>query len=261
MSVKALSAVFEESQARGAAFTVLLAMADWANHIGRCYPSYGQIASKARVSRATAIAAIQELIDLGEIERVEGGQEPTPTDDEDEDAPRNVRSQWRNLYRIRLVKPKRQVVQPGDHLSPPQVVQSSDHLSRSKKSEVVQSASAGSPIHAAQVVQSTDLHIRIRPSGRPSGRPSEERQAVAAPPPPDKPTTEKPDPHGGNFRVIEKLAHQTLDQLGDDADDLDVIEAVKQACADFHIPNVYSGTVLAAIDSARWQRQHRSREG
>ncbi len=154
MSVKALSAVFDDSAATDAAFTVLLALADWADHTGRCYPSYGQIAAKARVSRMTAIRAIEDLIRLGEVTRVIHGKAPTP---DDEEAPETIRAQHRNLYQILLVKAKPQVVTAGDHQVAPQVVTP---------------ATAGSHTAPAQVVTSGDLHRRIRPSGRPSGEPS-----------------------------------------------------------------------------------------
>jgi len=189
VSVKALSAAFDDSRAKGSAFTVLLAMADWADHNGRCYPSYGQIATKARVSRATAIQAVNELLGLRELERVERGHAPSG---HDEEAPANVRSQWRNEYLITLVRPRTKVVQKTDHLGDPpaagqvvessdhHVVQASDHLPTADPSQVVQSASAGSPIGTAQVVQSADSCLCTQPSGRPSGRPSAAAAAAAA---------------------------------------------------------------------------------
>lgn len=182
MSVKALSAVFEDSRAEGAAFTVLLAMADWADHNGRCYPSYRQIAKKARVSRASVATAITKLIELDELERVTRGH--TPTRGEDDEAPLSVERQWRNTYRILLVKSKRQgspasgppssgeVVQPGDHS------ESSDGHTGSPVG-----TPPGSPIDGGEVVQNTDAHIRNSPSEDPSGDPSEEQSASAAPPP------------------------------------------------------------------------------
>lgn len=252
MSVKALSAAFEDSRARDSAFVVLLAMADWADQNGRCYPSYRQIASKARVSRATAIAAVRELVALGELERVEHGQTPLIEDDE---APQKVRAQWRNLYRIALLKPRGQVVQPSDHVSPPspptQVVDLLDHLRELTDSQVVQPASAGGLTDTSQVVQPTSLHIRIRPSGRPSGRPSEELQAGAAPRAPEKITTENP---AENIGVITKIAHEVFDLIG--ASHEDVPESIKSFCASRRI--AYDSTVVrAAIESAIWQRRRK----
>lgn len=194
MSVKALNAVFEHTRATGAAWQVLVVMADWSDHNGWCYPSYSQISKKARISRAMVPLAIETLIELGELQRQTSAHHPAPQDDDD---PIKVRSQRRNLYRILLVKPLRQATQSLDHLPGAdaargvgqdvgkQVVKPSDHQSDAQvgqpsgdptpgqdDSQVVQLTGAGSPTHAVQVVQSADAHIRNSPSGDPSGRPS-----------------------------------------------------------------------------------------
>jgi hypothetical protein len=181
MSVKALSAVFEDSQATGKAFTALLAMADWADHNGWCHPSYSQIAVKARMSRAKAIEAVQELIALGEIERRAKGHAPSDSDHDDD--PASIRSQYRNEYRILLIKPKK-VVQSDDHLRSAEVGQPLDHID---PPQVVQSHGGGSPDSGAKVVQNHRSHIRIRPSDlttvrsvRPSGVPGGVLPSAAA---------------------------------------------------------------------------------
>lgn len=187
MSVKALSAVFEESRAANSAFVVLLAMADWADHNGRCWPSLMQIARKARVSRATAAVAINELIGLGELEKVRGGHAPDRDDDE---APASVRAQRRNAYRITLVKGKPagggldsgraggpDSGRPGNRAVSPQVVQDLDHH---RDPQVVQSSAAGSPDHEAEVVQNADPHIRKNRQEEPSEEPSATTAAAAA---------------------------------------------------------------------------------
>lgn len=255
MSVKALSAVFEESRARDSAFVVLLAMADWADHNGRCYPSYAQIATKARVSRATVIAAIGALVDLGELERVPHGQAPG----DDDEAPAKVRSQWRNLYRIALLKPKAQVVQPLDHLETAanvdEVEQSLDYLNDDPIAQVVspldhltgRSLALGSPTDTAQVVQPAD---RIKGIDR-----QVDRQDLKAGAPPLAPLPENPD---DNLGVITKIAHEAIDLLGQKADLGDLAEAVKARCAKLQIIHWPGDVVRRAIDSARWQRTHRS---
>lgn len=194
MSVKALSAVFDRTQATGAAWQVLVALADWADHYGYCYPSYTQIATKARLSRSMVPQALRQLIELGELEQSRRGHGPGDASDGD---PVNVRCQYRNLYRILLVKSKvvqpvdylpktspnpeqktplkHEVVQPVDHL----LVSSVDHLSGRPNPEVVHSTAPGSPIDGVEVVQSARSHIRNKPSGRPSVDPS--GTAAAAP--------------------------------------------------------------------------------
>lgn len=73
MSVAVSSWVWEHSQARGNARLVLLAIADCADDTGaNAYPSLNTIADKAKVSRRTAIRAIEELVGMGELERHHG---------------------------------------------------------------------------------------------------------------------------------------------------------------------------------------------
>lgn len=260
MSVKALDAVFDRSQATGAAFTVLIAMADWADHQGRCYPSFAQIARKARVSRQTVASAIRELIALGELERVTRGHAPTSADEDDD--PQTVRSQWRNVYRILLMR-RKQVVQPLDHPATAEVVQPVDHQVvqpvdhpddfSTDHPQVVQPvdylANAGSQIDASQVVKSTHAHIR----NEPSVEPSEELKAGAPPRPPQ----EIPETPDDNVGVITKLVHETLDFLGDGVADDFLREAVLNRVV-FEKIRPYSNTVVnKAVDSARWQRRRR----
>ena len=83
MSVAVMSWVFRESVSTGCARLVALALADRANDEGAdCWPSIQTIAEKSRVSPRTAQRAIQELVDLGELEvgRNGGGSEFTRSD-------------------------------------------------------------------------------------------------------------------------------------------------------------------------------------
>lgn len=261
MSVKALDAVFDYSKAQGAAYIVLIVMADWADHNGRCWPSFAQIAKKAHVTRATVATAIRDLIALGELERVSRGHRPA-TSDEDDD-PLSVRSQWRNVYRILLIRPRRQVAQSLDHLPTREVVQQLDHQVvqlldhptpiSTEHPQVAQSLDhlrtsppiTGSPIDSVQVVQSTHSHIR----NKPSGDPSEELKAGAAPPLPSR-KTENPDE---NLGVITKLVHETIDLFGAPCDLTDLAETVKRRCASLDI--AYNSDVVSkAMASADYQR-------
>lgn len=277
VSVKALSAVFEESQARDAAFVVLLALADWADHGGRCWPSYRQIACKARVSRRTAIDAIQHLVQLGELALIPRGHQPGRFDDE---APRPSRVQRRNLYQILLMKPRGEVghvlhqqprelgqlshylgVTPWPREAPP-VVQSSHPEGATAAPSMVQLAQPEGATDDTQMVQSATLHIRNKPSGDPLGDPSGtplkvpsvQTSAGAAPRP-------RPDPAGTpteNVGVIIKLAHLVMDLIGVASPDLP--EALKAACAREHLA-YDSEAVGKAIEAARWQRHAQSTDG
>lgn len=62
-----------------------------------------------------------------------------------------------------------------------------------------------------------------------------------------------------NVGVITKLAHEAYDVLGVNADPVDLSEALKSRCATLRIA-YRSDVVLKALDSAKWQREHRSPE-
>jgi hypothetical protein len=253
MSVKALSAVWEDSRAIGADLLVLLAMADWADHSGRCFPSYGQIALKARVSRATVANAVRRLVGLGELERVTHGH--MPTDSQDDEVARSVERQWRNAYRILLVKPKGQVGQPVDYLSSRQVAQPVDHLSppAAERGSPIQTPPGGL-IQTPEVVQSADPHIRKNRQVNRQDEPSEELRAGPAA---RRPIADDDDP---NVRVILKTAHDAIDLEGEDASLADLADAVKTLC---HIRHLNVGTtselISKAVDAALWQRAHARR--
>lgn len=61
MSLKALSHVWAHSPAKGAAFVVHLALADYANEEGKAWPSVETLAAKCRLSTRAVLHAIQKL--------------------------------------------------------------------------------------------------------------------------------------------------------------------------------------------------------
>jgi hypothetical protein len=65
--------VWDRSPYRAEKLLVLLALADWSDSEGVCFPSYTKIAEKARVSKPGAIGIIQSLIKDGAIEIIEAG--------------------------------------------------------------------------------------------------------------------------------------------------------------------------------------------
>jgi hypothetical protein len=274
VSLKALNAVWEESRADKSDLLVLLALADWSDPYGRCYPSWLQIARKARISRASVARSINRLIELGELERVSYGHESTSNED-DNDGPVSIRAQARNAYRILLVRPRKadevvssrdrqvvsprdgevvsprdgEVVSPRDHLAAsaadqPQVVSPRDHLSI-----------AGGLKNDAKVVSNATSHIR----NKPSVEPSEELKAGAAP----RPITENAENPNDNVGVVTKLVHEALDVLGEAVSDGELREAVKDRIAFLnrrarrpeHKIAYDSTVVIKAVESARWQRR------
>ena len=91
MSVQVSARVWKSTNAKGAALTVLLALADWADDVhASCYPGLEEIARKARLSRQAVVTALGHLKKLGEIEVVTRGHRSTSGDSRRD----------RNLYRV-----------------------------------------------------------------------------------------------------------------------------------------------------------------
>lgn len=68
MSIKAVNAVLSSRSTNGNARCVLIALADYADDDGVCWPSVANVAKKANVCERTARAAIRNLERTGEIE-------------------------------------------------------------------------------------------------------------------------------------------------------------------------------------------------
>lgn len=62
MSVKALSLVWESFPAGGSELLAMLALADWSDDEGRCWPSMASIARKTRLSRSQSQRIVHQLI-------------------------------------------------------------------------------------------------------------------------------------------------------------------------------------------------------
>jgi len=65
MSIKLMTAVWENDQTKGSERLVLLAFADMANDQGVCWPSYETVAKKANIDRRNVIKHVKSLIDKG----------------------------------------------------------------------------------------------------------------------------------------------------------------------------------------------------
>jgi hypothetical protein len=95
------------------------------------------------------------------------------------------------------------------------------------------------------------IAARPEPLLDPETDPLEDRAGAPPPRPRQDPRPARPEE---NIRVITKIAHEAIDQLGPKHDDL--VETVKSLCATRDIP--YNSAVIhSALDSARWQRDHR----
>ena len=73
MSVEIMFRVFAHSQSKGTARLVLLAIADHCNHSGVCWPSIRRIAQYCNSDRRSVQRSISQLVNLGELERLEMG--------------------------------------------------------------------------------------------------------------------------------------------------------------------------------------------
>ena len=67
MSVKILSRVWEEFPGDGSELLAMLALADWSDDNGQCFPSISSIARKIRLSRSQTQRIIHKLIDDGYV--------------------------------------------------------------------------------------------------------------------------------------------------------------------------------------------------
>ena len=63
MSVKVMSKVWHSAPYSGGTLLVLLALADWADDEGRCYPKLETVAKKARLKKSGAKYCMKRLID------------------------------------------------------------------------------------------------------------------------------------------------------------------------------------------------------
>lgn len=80
MSVAAMTAVWKHSRATTPSeLLVLLALADWADDDGYCFPSHRAIAQKTRTSRATVKRVMRLACDRGELARVKAAGHTVPT--------------------------------------------------------------------------------------------------------------------------------------------------------------------------------------
>lgn len=73
MSVKYSTLVWENSFSEGTDRLVMLALADFADDDGECYPGVSRVAKKCRLSKRTVQRSFQTLIEAGELNICKGG--------------------------------------------------------------------------------------------------------------------------------------------------------------------------------------------
>lgn len=78
MSIKVMSMVWENYPEGGSELLALLALADWSNDAGACFPSIAAIAKKTRLSRSQAQRVVHGLIDAKFVSVLENGMGGAP---------------------------------------------------------------------------------------------------------------------------------------------------------------------------------------
>ncbi|WP_416181042.1 helix-turn-helix domain-containing protein [Bellilinea sp.] len=68
-----MTRVWKNSQQSGTALLILLALADWADDFGYCYPGHTAIARKARTTERNVYLILNRLAEMGEIRIVRKG--------------------------------------------------------------------------------------------------------------------------------------------------------------------------------------------
>ena len=68
MAIKIMSLVWDGYPGGGSDLLAMLALADWSDDNGRCYPSMSSIATKTRLSRSQAQRVVHGLIDSGFVQ-------------------------------------------------------------------------------------------------------------------------------------------------------------------------------------------------
>lgn len=71
MSIKVMTAVWEDEQLDPTETLVMLAMADWSNDHGKCWPSLPQLMKKTRLSERGLREIIRRLVDMAVLEKVD----------------------------------------------------------------------------------------------------------------------------------------------------------------------------------------------
>lgn len=79
MSVRVMSRVWDHSEQKGSRLLALLALADWADDDGYCWPKIAQLAIKCRLDERTAKRCLADLVADGEVERAGGGGRGNPS--------------------------------------------------------------------------------------------------------------------------------------------------------------------------------------
>jgi hypothetical protein len=248
MSVAATTAVWRYSQAPDTiGLLILLALADWCDDEGYCFPSRRAICAKTGASLTTVKRKLHAARTRQELERVsvKGRAAPSPRE-----FIGRTGFQPTNVYRLTLVdklgtkRPEVLARNSGVRQAP-----LSDRRGALKRGHGGSEGGATAdqkvgPGPSASLLTDTSDDTSVDTSVVKAG---------ALPPPAGEETTEDPEQ---NLGVITRLAHDVLDVYGEvpGLDYADLVDAVKGRCAFFHVA-YNSGVVTRALESALYQRR------
>lgn len=186
MSIAASNGVWTRSKARTPAeLLVLLAMADWADEDGVCYPSYAGVAKRARLSERQVIRVIAKFVASGELDKQVGAHRTEVRGHRRGKTGLQPRNQYR--FSDRILGHEEGVTERGD------IHDTADSRGDNGDAKGVTPEAGRGDIHAA--------HIRNEPLVDPLVDPSERAPARLA-------------FKGSRFSVPKFLHEQFTDQLG-----------------------------------------------
>lgn len=248
-----MTAVWRYSQAPDmGSLLILLALADWCDEDGYCFPSRRAIGYKTGASVATVKRALRGHMDREELERVEMNGHLAP-------GPREFIGRTgfhpTNLYRLKLIdklgskRPESLARNSGRTGVSQTPVAGPNGGHGDPLTGVSQTPQLGSPVSVSLCTDtkedtSDDTSVQSDTSDQ------EHRQGAARA---RNPHEENP---AANVGVLTRLAHEVLDLLAEarDVQYAEVLEAVKRHAAVSHI--AYNTEVITrAIDSAVYQRR------
>ena len=269
MSQRAQSLVWERSRAKGSPLLVLLAIADYARNDGRdAWPSTQTLAKRARLTDRATLLILHTLEQAGEI-LIEPNTELRRLD-ESSKPPR-----W--FLHVRCVCDWPTYQAEGGDQAAPESENFSDYeapLSPPAPAPIGRRFQRGRRPGNPKTFRIT--RVRKSEKSRTDNRNlfgDKPKNPVLHPYDPRTidPRTElkaggcAPDSHPTKtaaetcFTIIVKLAHTTLEQLGESANEADLLDDLKTRCRYHGIPSDPPVDLAGkALDAARWQRKHRS---
>lgn len=213
MSIKVMSTVWDAFPGGGSELLALLALADWSDDEGRCWPSIAAIAKKTRLSRSQTQRTVHGLIGTGYV---------ALTGNETGGAPGSTRQ-----YRIVLssLTGRTDATPTGSAHATGRAGATGSTHAQDGSHGCTQTGSA----HATQTVSEPSVHVNPREQARsaaPVGEKTKKRESCAVAPHGGDPQgfadcwSAYPKRHGGNSRKEAVIAYRARVRSGATPEDL-----------------------------------------